>query len=393
MTTFEVLDASARPGFQQGALPNVMKLHFLTVMPSPYQRETFEALDASGCCDIMVDYFAGSATDRQWRPVRLKPYETILPGIQLSRHGAAGRFNPAIFRRLRDVCADLVVISDYSSPTAQIAMRRLSGEGRPWVYWGERPNAVERGTLGRWLRSRLQEPILRASAILAIGSRAASEYERLFPRVPVFNMPYFCDLERFRIASDRAPPRARGRVRFLFSGQLIPRKGVDVLIEAFMDAASDEKDVELRILGDGPMRTVLAERTANFGDRIVFAGHVEPAKLPEEFAAADVFVLPSRYDGWGVVLNEALGAGLPIIASDAVGAAHDLVTDGVNGLIAQAGDRTSLCKALLVMAEDADLREELAAASRGRRAQWSLDKAARRWKILTDTICAGCDEH
>ncbi|MCL5776858.1 glycosyltransferase family 4 protein [Limibaculum sp. FT325] len=386
MTSIDVLDAGVRPGSQQSAFTNVVKLHFLTVMPSPYQRETFEALDASGSFDITVDYFAGTAADRQWTPVRLHPYETILPGIQFSRHGAAGRFNPAIFRRLRDIRADLVIISDYSSPTAQIAMRRLSRQGRPWAYWGETPNAIKRGKFGRWLRTRLQEPICRANAILAIGSRAVGEYERLFPGVPVFNIPYFCDLERFRIASDRAPPRAEGHVMFLFSGQLIPRKGIDLLIEAFEGAARDMQRIELRILGDGPMREELEERVHHLGDRVMFAGHVDPADLPEEFAAADVFILPSRYDGWGVVLNEALGAGLPIIASKAVGSAHDLLIHDVTGRIIESGDVTSLRESIITLASDLPLRKSMAAAARDWRQRWGLDEALDRWRLASSDI-------
>ena len=99
---------------------------------------------------------------------------------------------------------------------------------------------------------------------------------------------------------------------------------------------------------------------------MIFLGHRAPAELPGLFAEADAFVLPSRHDGWGVVINEALGAGLPIIVSDGVGAAHDLVTHGVNGLITPAGDACALRDALVLLACDPLRRRAMADASRVR---------------------------
>ena len=94
-------------------------------------------------------------------------------------------------------------------------------------------------------------------------------------------------------------------------------------------------------------------------------------------------MLPSRHDGWGVVINEALGAGLPIIVSDRVGA-RDLVDDGRNGLITCAGDVEELADALLQLGQSHEMRRSFAAASAERAAQWDLDEGVRRWIELYD---------
>lgn len=366
--------------------PEPRSLHFLTVIPSPYQRETFRAINASKSLRVTVDYFAASSADRLWPPQTLEPYEAVLSGVQIVRGSMSGRFNPSIVRRLRDLRADLVVVSDYSAPTSQIAMRSLNAAGRRWLYWGETPGVNPRGPVGMWARRRLQAPLGQATAIVAMGSRAATSYRTLFPHVPVFDIPYFCDLDPFRSAAEARPREATGSVGLLFSGQHIPRKGIDLLIQAFREAAQHVPGLELRLLSDGPMRGQLERAVAPVSDRVVFLGHCDPAELPEIFAQADIFVLPSRHDGWGVVINEALGAGLPIVASDAVGAAHDLVTHGVNGLITPVGDTGALRDAIVSLARDPTRRRAMADASRARAADWGLAEGVRRWEALCASI-------
>lgn len=359
-------------------------LHFLTVMPSPYQRETFDAINSSGAFNVTVDYFAATAGDRHWAPETLKPYESVLPGMQFLRGGASGRFNPAVLRRLREVGADLVVLSDYSSPTVQIAMRILRASERRWVYWGEVPGVNARAPFGLWVRRRLQAPLARATAIAAIGSRAAATYNAMFPHVPVFDIPYFCNIEPFCRASKFRSKASTDRVRLLFSGQLVARKGIDLLMHAFQEASQNVPELELYILGEGPMRAHLQRIARSTLGRVEFLGHRDPTELPSVFAEADLFVLPSRHDGWGVVVNEALGAGLPIVASDGVGAAHNLVAHGVNGLITPAGDVGALREALVLLARDPARRRSMAEASRERAANWGLDESVRRWKDMCD---------
>jgi glycosyltransferase involved in cell wall biosynthesis len=140
--------------------------------------------------------------------------------------------------------------------------------------------------------------------------------------------------ERFALA---------GQTVFLYSGQLIERKGVDVLIGAFERLACTNRHIALMILGDGALRKSLtASVPREIAAHVHFVGHVEQAQLPAYFGAADVFVFPSRHDGWGVVINEACAAGLPIVATRQTGATRDLVVDGVNGFVVQRDDPDGL---------------------------------------------------
>src|SRR5262249_37221431 len=153
------------------------------------------------------------------------------------------------------------------------------------------------------------------------------DYAERFPEARHFNIPYFCALQPFLDAPRRA---LSDETVFLFCGQMIARKGLDLLLAAFARLVEMRGRVRLTLVGrEAELQTELAKLSAPVRESIRYEGFQAPEALPRFFAEADVFVLPSRYDGWGVVVNQALGAGLALLCSDAVGAAHDLVEDGV----------------------------------------------------------------
>lgn len=362
------------------------KLTFLTVMPSPYQRQLFKQIDQSGLVDLKVVYYTFGANDRDWEKPTLEPFELVLPGSTLTSIGNSAHLNLSVRHWLKERQSDLTIISDYSAPTAQLAMRALAKRKQPFVFWGEAPGFQSRGSVGMWIRKQLQSPLKNATAIAAIGSRASGLYRDLFPDKTVFNIPYFCDLEPYTQAANAKETTASKDIKILFSGQLIERKGIDVLLAAFMAASSTCPTLSIRILGGGPMRDQLeAEVPEDLKNRIEFLGHVEPQHIPPIFAECDAFCLPSRYDGWGVVVNEAIGAGMPVIVSDAVGAGHDLVKHGENGYVVKAGDVASLTEALIQVADN-HRRGKMAEAAIATREDWTLERGAQLWLDAVESI-------
>ena len=356
-------------------------------MPSPYQRDLFRALHADGRMQIRVLYYTASATDRNWTPASLSAYEDILPGGTIGWLGTSAHLNPKVLNALKAQDYDVCVVGDYSAPTTQLAMRVLSFCNKPWVFWGELPGLNERGRLGSVVRDFLLRPVSKsAAAIAAIGSDACKAYATIAPNTLIMNIPYFCDLAAFRAAATRKEMRTKKTVDVLFSGQLIERKGVDLLLTAFAQAAAVIPNLHLQLLGTGPAAESLAKQAdQDFRDRVHFLGFHQPEAIPDIFAAADIFVLPSRHDGWGVVVNEALGAGLPIIVSDRVGA-RDLVESGRNGFIIPAGDIAGLAGALVELGRSSNLRETFGRHSTTRSAQWDVDQGVRRWVELIDEV-------
>lgn len=362
-----------------------MNILFLTVMPSPYQRQLFACLAENGM-NIEVLYFTWGAHDRVWGLPELAKYEKVMCGRTLSKVGGSAHWNPAVMKHVSESSPELVVVSDYSAPTAQVAMRGLARRGVPFIFWGEVPGFSKRGRLGTFLRNRLQGPLSHSAAIAAIGRVAVDAYEAKYPRKPIANIPYFCDLTHFKEARSKRRKK-KVTIDILFSGQLIRRKGVDVLIDAFSRIAEEHSNVRMLLLGNGPDREILSKRVPpGLRDRVVFLGHKDPNDLPEFFASADIFCLPSRHDGWGVVVNEALGAGLPIIVSDKVGAGRDLVDHGVNGFVTPVGDVEALAQAIDQLVSDDAMRARFASVSAQLAEKWDVAEGARRWSQLFASV-------
>lgn len=347
---------------------------FVSVVPSPYQRDLFRALARHTGIDLRVFYLEASAPDSPWPEAALAPYETILRGMWLPIGSARCHVNWPL-PSLRGF--DLVVMNTLMSLTGQWLMRTKLRR-TPWIFWGER---LKRG--GRWHRA-LVAPLHRAAGIAGIGSVAAGDYRARFPAPRHFDIAYHCDLSPF-LGMPR-PDRADGAVVFLFCGQMIARKGVDLLLAAFSRLPDNTR---LLLVGrEAELPALLASLPATIRDRITYAGFQPPDALPRYFSAADVFVLPSRHEGWGVVINQALGAGLPIICSDAVGAGHDLVEEEVNGLTFRAGDALALERCMARFAAGPDLIEKCGAASRGKAADWSPEAGAAKWVRAIESVLA-----
>jgi glycosyltransferase involved in cell wall biosynthesis len=175
-----------------------------------------------------------------------------------------------------------------------------------------------------------------------------------------------------------------GPLRLLAVGSVVPRKGYDVLVEAL--AGQSDLDWELVIAGDRDrspetMRGLEAQiRSCRISDRVRLVGSLDEDALGELYAGADVVVMPSLYEGYGMVLGEALARGLPIVATTG-GAAAETVPDGA-ALKTPPGDAAALAAALRRAMTDAGLRQRLAAAA------WAAGQKLPRWED-TARIVAG----
>ena len=139
----------------------------------------------------------------------------------------------------------------------------------------------------------------------------------------------------------------------LFGGRLVPVKRVDLLIDTFARVADLRPQWTLLIAGDGWLRRELQARVpGSLRDRIIWLGFLEVDQMRLAYHAGDVMVLPSDYEPWALVVNEAMAAGCPVVASDVVGAAWDLVKDGVSGRIFPSGDLAALAEVLLDVTDD-----------------------------------------
>jgi len=347
------------------------RVGIISVVPSPYQRDLFSALARRSEVELSVYYMEAASPDSPWPAKPLAPYERILPGFWFPLGAARVHLNWHLPRLEK---FDVVVLNSLMSVTAQRLMRgRLRAV--PWIFMGEKMGK----RTARWHES-LSAPLHRATAIAAVGTWAQDDYRARFPEPHCFNLPYYCEMEQFL-----AQPRhtAGAEIVFLFCGQMIARKGIDLLLDAFARLSSGR----LLLVGrEAELPGLLDTLPNEVRGRVEYAGFQAPEALPALFARADVFVLPSRYDGWGVVVNQAIAAGLPVICSDQVGAGYDLVEDGVNGFRFRSGDVQSLHQAMQRFVGSPELLTAYGEASRAMAHEWTPDAGAAKWIEAIDSI-------
>jgi glycosyltransferase involved in cell wall biosynthesis len=361
------------------------KVAFVTIVPSPYQRDLFSALAKRNEIDLNVYYLEPGSPDSPWPAADLASYEHLLPGFWLPLGPMRVHMNwplPSFAR------TDFVVLSSYTSLTGQWLMRAGLRRSR-WVFWGERPRAHVgmKGIVQRGLMS----PISKATAVVGIGQVARAMYQDHFPHQKTFCIPYHCDLAGFHLS--KRDTRSEGTLAFLFCGQMIARKGVDILLQAFDRLVLAGHDAVLRLVGrEGELPDMLRHVDAKTRSRIQYLGFQAPERLPEFFSGNDVFVLPSRHDGWGVVVNQALAAGIPVICSDNVGAAMDLVKQRVNGLLVKAGDVDSLFAAMREVAEAPAVLAMWGENARKTSEHLTPEAGAEKWVRVFDELAQGDNE-
>jgi glycosyltransferase involved in cell wall biosynthesis len=369
-----------------------LRMSFLTTMPTPYMQDLFSAMVADPRMDLHVYYLAMAVPGTYWGSVKLPCYSAVLDNKWRNLFGGRVHCNWQAARQVLEHDPDVVVVGGYSDATHQLVMRQLHRRRIPWIFWGELPGMCRRGLVGTTVRRVAQRAALQWSdAIAGIGTKAVQRYRQLAgDRCAVENIPYCCDLKPFlRLPCGGA---AAGRLRFLYCGQLIERKGVDLLLAAFVELVRQYPHARLTLVGEGPLRQSFEQQVpAEHRERIIFTGFKPVDELPKFFGDADVFVLPSRHDGWGVVVHQAAAAGLALICSDTVGAAADLIEVGKNGYTFTSNDARSLSTCLETVAREADRLGPMQEASRQLALRWTPEIAAERWLELGCRIAARAD--
>jgi glycosyltransferase involved in cell wall biosynthesis len=327
----------------------VTRLALLTEIPAPYRIPLFNALAER--LELTVVFLRDRNPERPYdlHADELRFERTTLPGLDLTARGRWLVLNRGAARALRG--ADCVLIGGWNQPAFWAALASARLRRTPTVLWVE--------STGRDRRSGRLEAVKRVlfrgvDAFVVPGTASQDYLGRLgVPVARITLAPNAVDPKIFAAGTRR---RTNGPVRLLAVGRLAPDKGFDLLLEA-----ADGLPVEIQLAGTGPEEGRL-RRLA--GQNVEFLGQVGRDALPDLYSDADVVVMPSRSDPWGMVLNEAALAGRPLVSTDAAGAAHELIDDGVNGFRVPAGDVDALRGALLRLVEDDALRTSAGARSR-----------------------------
>lgn len=293
---------------------------------------------------------------------------------------------------------DAIWLHGYAHQThlrAVLAAKRL---GMKVLLRGESHAATSRlSGVTRLLKDKLLSRLFtHVDAFLAIGTANRDHYLSLgVPAEKIFLMPYAVDNARFQAAAtaDRGSDiRASlglspSRPAILCASKLQARKRVWDLWAAYEKLSANgvaEPTPYLVFVGDGEHRADLEAAVARRGWRSVrFAGFQNQTRMPGYYAASDVFVLCSEREPWALAVNEAMNAGKPVIVTDQVGAAKDLVGDGDNGYVVPVGDVDALSDRLRRITSDELLARRMGASSLRRISRWDFEAdVAGLWQAL-----------
>ncbi|HVK66797.1 MAG TPA: glycosyltransferase family 4 protein [Polyangium sp.] len=376
----------------------MVRIAILATHPIQYQAPLYRALAARDdvalklffCWDFGVKETRdpGFGQTIRWDVPLLEGYDhEFVPNVS-KRPGTDhffGLVNPGAFARMSAFRPDVIIVHGYAHFTEHEVMARARRKGIPVLLRGESNLLAERPPHVALAKRLGLPPIFRGlGGALAIGALSAHYFEHYgVPKERVFLAPYTVDNSFFQSQAKTVREEARAFRQELgipaddlvvnYAAKLIPVKGCADLIRAF--AARPRPGAHLVLVGDGPLRGELESLAKSLSARVHFVGFVNQKRMPAAYALGDVFVLPSRFEPWGLAVNEAMNLGLPIIASDQVGAVPDLVGP-VNGWVFPAGSVPALTRVLDEALAQNDGRASRGKASLRRIADWDIPHTA-----------------
>ncbi len=320
--------------------------------------------------------------------------------------------NRGIFERLRgrkgEPAFDVLWVHGYATVNAIHGMLAAKALGIPVLLRAE-----------SWLKDRSRHAaklivkrgffrILKGlvDGVLPIGSLNAAYWQYYFgAEIPQFPMPYAVDNGYFRMRSEEARARRAellkelgldaGRPVILFASKLQARKRGKDLVAAYANlvqagAVDGGLPPYLLIVGDGEERARLEEQVREEGlEGVRFCGFRNQSELPRFFNLADVFVLPSEHEPWGLIVNEVMNAGCAVIVSDDAGCQPDLVTDGVEGCVFPVGDIRGLTNALQRVLRSPEIAREMGQRGMERIRSWDFEADVRGLRTAIESVTRG----
>ncbi len=357
----------------------IPKLVIITEIIAPYRIPVFNALALRREIDLHVIFLSeNDPTLRQWQVYKdeIKFQYEVLP----SWRRRLGKYNVLINRgmlsALNRILPDAVLCGGYNYLASWEAAYWARAHRIPLLLWSE-STALDRRR-GHLLVEFTKARFLGLCRAFVVPGKSSLRYlkDLGIAKERVFTAPNAVDTDLFSsLAEEARRCDTQVRVRhslplryFLYVGRLVRIKGVFELMEAYAQLrAQVRSEVGLVFVGDGVDRAELMEYASRAAPgTIQFPGFVHREGLPEFYALADALIFPTRSDTWGLVVNEAMSCGLPVIATSVAGCVPDLVQDGWNGYVVAPADPSQLAAAMLRLAGDSGLRREMGARSRER---------------------------
>lgn len=278
-----------------------------TNIPNPYNGYLYQALRDRDV-PLKVIYKGDPRSENRLWQLPLPPHDATAGTLRTE------------FRHLRaDAPGSATILSGGYAGSVEFCRRLVAPRCASSVwFWGERLRYQP------WLDRYRRWYFKPCNGILAIGAWAIPSYQALVESTPVHVLPY--------TTSVRCEPRLLADEPVIgFAGSLIKRKGLDILFHGVAALPAGQRP-RLEVVGSGPLRQALEALAHDLKLRVEWIGELGAEAVDHRRSRWWAQAVPSRYDGWGVVVSEAMASGVPAITASEVGAGRDLVRDGFNGV-------------------------------------------------------------
>ncbi|WP_171299522.1 glycosyltransferase family 4 protein [Enterococcus cecorum] len=348
------------------------KVLFVTNLPVPYKVDFFNLLSEKVKLTVLFERKTAKNRNSQWLSSKTIKFNHIfLKGIYI---GVESSLSMQIIKLINKNRYDAIIIGAYYTPTALLAILYMKMRNIP--YYISTDGGFKKDD--KFLHKKVKTFFLKNAKGYFSPNSISDEYlvyygasEKKIIRYP-FTSLLSEDIISNTIANESKEHYKRiigfkKKYLVLGVGQIIPRKGWDLLIKS-AEFLSD--DVGIIIIGGKNDIKLSLPKNVEILD------FVDKSTLEKYYLAADIFVLPTREDIWGLVINEAMGKGLPVITTDRCGAGLELVKDGGNGYIIKHDDYTSLQDSITLLLENEDLRNRYSIESLKRIKNYTLEHMA-----------------
>lgn len=351
------------------------RILFYTNVPAPYRRDFFALWGESSELTVLYDFRRASDRDAKWKTKKRGSYREVFlsEGKESPREEILNGFRA--IRVLRQNRYDAVVIGTHGTHSAKILMAYMRMKGIPYILNLDgmlTDDIHKKGRMNTFLRS-----ILFQGAALYLVTNAETEkyLERMGVSRERMRRYHFTSVSVSELETDIDREAAKEKIschaeRMVLSvGRFIPLKGFDILIRAM-----EGIDAALYIVG-GKTNGDYEALAARYGvTRIRFIPFMEKDALFDFYRAADAYVMPSRHDVWGLVLNEAMAKGLPLVATDHCGGGLEMIQNGENGFLVPVDDIGAMRDAIRKILADDALRARMGRRNEAIARQYTIEQ-------------------
>lgn len=267
-----------------------------------------------------------------------------------------------LFQQLKNEKPDSIIVSGFSSATVKVFLYSIINR-TPYIIWNG--SIAKQGRKDSYIRTMQRRFLTRfANAFVAYGTKAKSylmsigaSEEKVFIATNTVDTSFFekeTEKQRAILVDD-------GIHHFIYLGYLVPRKNVGQLIEIAKTLKSHRSDFCIDIIGDGESKNSLESMVKEYelSDQVKFHGFKQKEELPPYFAKAKALLFQTDFDIWGLVLNEAMAAGVPCLSSVNAGASEDLIVNGENGYIVDYQNKADILEKINFIIENPEKAAEL----------------------------------